>query len=164
VIVIIINLFFMAHTVKLNQEEHYPFWLPIGKAVAWQSYENIFQWLRGNSQPGDVIASGLDTMIFLYTGRQAIRPFQGRPASLVYGGDGPALGSSEEVLGILRHYQARYLVQVPMPGFPEEKPFNITMGQLLSKYPGLLRLVYVAPDRRFMIYEICPAQQVGYGK
>jgi hypothetical protein len=164
VTVITINFIFMAHTVKLNQVEHYPFWLPLGKAVAWQSYENIFQWLRGNSQPGDVIASGLDTMIFLYTGRQAIRPFQGRPASLFYGCDGPALGSSEEVLGSLRHHQARYLVQVPMPGFSEEKPFNITMGQLLSKYPGLLRLVHVAPDSRFMIYEICPAQQVGYGK
>jgi hypothetical protein len=37
----------------------------------WSSYERTFAWLRRNSRPEDVIASGLDSMFALYTDRRA---------------------------------------------------------------------------------------------
>ncbi len=155
------NLALVVRTAQLNHRVNFPLLFPRGKAVAWQSYKDIFRWINSHTKPSDVIASGFDTMIFLYTGRQAFRPFQGRPASLFYGAKAPALGSWEEVLDFLERYKARYLVQVPMPGFSEEKPFAVMLKQLVMSCPGLLKVVHVAPDSRFMIYEICRDKQVG---
>jgi hypothetical protein len=154
VAVLAINMFFLARITQLSRKENYPLITLSQEAVAWQSYEDIFRWLKGHTRPHDVIASGLDTMIFLYTGRQAVRPFQGRPVSLFYGGNDQALGTCEEVLDYLRHYKARFLVQLPMPLFSEAKPFDAIIEQLLSRFPGLLTRVYVASDSRFKIYEI----------
>jgi hypothetical protein len=155
------NLALVVRTTQLSRRGNFPLLFPMREAVAWQSYEDIFRWINSHTKPSDVIASGLDTMIFLYTGRQAFRPFQGRPASLFYGGKAPALGSWEEVLDFLERYKARFLVQVPMPGFSEEKPFAVMLQQLVRRCPGLLKPVHVAPDSRFMIYEICRDKQVG---
>src|SRR5262249_26884115 len=47
--------------------------------VSWSSYEQVFSWLRANSSPGDTIACGLDSMVYLYTDRPAFRPFVHRP-------------------------------------------------------------------------------------
>jgi hypothetical protein len=159
--VLTVNLTFMARITQLSRSEHYPLIGPLKEEVAWQSYEDIFRWIKSYTKPSDVIASGLDTMIFLYTGRQAFRPFQGRPVSLFYGGKDPALGSWEEILHFLKRYKARFLVQVPMPMFSEEKPLCAVIEQLASRCPGLLKVVYVAPDNRFLIYEIAQAKLVG---
>lgn len=158
--VLTLNLIFMAHSTKLSGSGHYPLIVPLKKEVAWRSYEDIFHWIKAHTKPSDVIASGFDSMIFLYTGRQAFRPFQGRPASLFYGEEDPPLGSWEEIFHFLERYKARFLVQVPMPGFSEDKPFVAAIEQIVSRCPGLLNLVHVAPDTRFKIYEICWTQAV----
>jgi hypothetical protein len=149
-----VNLTIMTRITYSSHSWDYPIYTPLRKPVAWQSYENVFRWIKDNTRQSDVIASGLDTMIFLYTGRQAFRPFFGRPTSLFYKGKAPALGSWEEVLTFLERYKARFLVQVPMPGFMEEKYFDAIIQQLIIQCPGLLKLVYMAPDSRFVIYEI----------
>jgi hypothetical protein len=162
--VLAVNLIIMVRATHLSHRGHYPLGSPLKEPVAWQSYEDVFRWIKDHTKPSDVIASGLDTMIFLYTGRQAYRPFYGRPDALFYGGKDPALGSWEDVLFFLERYRACFLVQVPMPGFTEEMPFDAVITQLSSQCPGLLKLVYVAPDNRFMIYEVCRGQQVGCGQ
>jgi hypothetical protein len=162
VAVLTVNLIFMARITQMSRSGHYPLSGLLKEEVAWQSYEDIFRWIKSYTKPSDVIASGLDSMIFLYTGRQAFRPFQGRPVSLFYGGKDPALGSWEEILHFLKRYKARFLVQVPMPGFSEEKPFAAVIEQLALRCPGLLKVVHVAPDNRFLIYEIAQAKLVGF--
>ena len=51
----------------------------------WRSYERLFVWLKSNTQEGDVIASGLDSMVYLFTERKAVRAFVARPTALFYG-------------------------------------------------------------------------------
>jgi hypothetical protein len=61
---------------------HYPHAFLQDKPASWASYQDIFRWLKTHSRPDDVIASMEDPMIFLYTGRQAIRPFKISPGLL----------------------------------------------------------------------------------
>lgn len=160
VMVLMVNLAFLGRATKVSHQWHYPVLVPGKKAVLWKSYQDIFQWIKDRTKPSDVIASGLDTMVFLYTGRQALRPFLGRPTSLFYGGQEPAVGSWEEILHFLKLYRARFLVQFPMPGFSEEKPFDAAIESLAANCPELLELVYNASDSRFRIYEICWSQGI----
>lgn len=160
VAILTVNVAFLGRIAKLRHQGHYPVIVPGKEAVAWQSYQDVFQWIKNHTEQSDVIASGLDTMIFLYTGRQAFRPFLGRPTSLFYGGQDPALGSWEEIYHFLELYRARFLVQFPMPGFVEEEPFEAVIEDLASNCPGLLEPVYTASDSRFRIYEICWSQAV----
>ncbi len=120
----------------------------------WSSYEGIFEWLGKNSQPDDVITSGLDSMIYLYTSRRAFRPFSADPISMFYGLDHSATGTVQDLIQILKVGKPRYLVHTPMPGFSEEKPFTKVLNRLLVNQPDWLKPVYIGDDRRFVIYEL----------
>jgi hypothetical protein len=101
------------------------------------------------------MASGLDTMVYLYTGRRAFRPFAMNPISLFYLKDSRPMATAT-LIRILKDYQPKYLIQTPMPIFSEDKPFTEIINETLIRYPGLLKTVYVGEDKRFLIYEIQP--------
>ena len=154
VMIILIKSFIVTQDIQLNQDMNYPVFRPIKEAVAWESYQDIFRWIKDNTKPNAVIVSGLDTMIFLYTDRQAIHPFCSRPGSLFYGQNDPPLGSWDEVLQFMKRYRAQFIAQVPMPGFAEEEPFKAILEQLIEKCPDLLQPVHIGSDSRFVIYQI----------
>jgi hypothetical protein len=98
------------------------------------------------------MASGLDTMIYLYTGRRAVRPFAMNPISLFYLKDSPPMVTAS-LIRILQDYQPKYLIQTPMPKFSEEKPFSDIIQETFIKYPGLLKTVYWGENNYLVIYE-----------
>jgi hypothetical protein len=156
VVVVIANLWLLSRLNQVSQRFSYPYTsvASVPEApVSWSSYEDVFAWLRTHSRPDDVIASGLDSMTYLYTGRRAFRPFVGRPAAMFYGQDSPATGTVKELEHFLKVSRARYLMHVPMLGFSEEKPFTDLLDALRIKHPGWLTPVYVGEDQRFVIFE-----------
>lgn len=142
---------------KYNQIKnltHFPSNGISGSQVSWSSYKKIFAWVAEHSEPDDVIASGLDTMIYLYTGRKAIRPFVASPTAMFYGEEEEVLGSLKNLEKFFRIFNARYLVHTPMPLFSEEKPFAELIELAISETPTLLKPVYVGEDHRFVVFEI----------
>jgi hypothetical protein len=109
--------------------------------------------LQTQSQPDDVIASMEDPMIFLYTGRRAIRPFKITPGLLGYGDDLAAYGSAEDLFNTLRAYKVRYLVKVPIFAFDQDI-INGLISAVQKQYPGSLKQVYLGRDKRFEIFEL----------
>jgi hypothetical protein len=140
---------------KMSRALCYPYPTTLNDPVSWLSYSSIFHWINDHTQPEDVIASGLDTMVYLYTGRFAFRPFAMNPISLFYSRDSRPL-TTASLIRILKDYQPKYLIQTPMPGFSEEKPFSEIINETFVKYPGLLKTLYVGKDKRFLIYQIQP--------
>jgi hypothetical protein len=149
--------------IQQTRQKHYPFWVPFAGLASWASYEEVFTWLRNNTRADEVIISGLDTMIYLYTGRRAFCPFLGNPLSLYYGQGGPALNSWQEIRQLLNQYQPRYLVRLPMPLFPQEKPIDALLIKVQKRCPGFLRPVYVGTDRRFVIFAVNPGAGLSCG-
>jgi hypothetical protein len=160
---LVANLTVTGMTIRQNHRHHYPFCFPVGGLASWASYEEVFSWLRNNTQTNDVIVSGLDNMIYLYTGRQTICPFMGNILSLYYGQGGPALNSWQEIRQMINRYQPRYLVRLPMPLFSQEKPIDALLIKLQKRCPGFLRPVYVGSDRRFVIFAVNPKATLNCG-
>ena len=140
--------------VTASRAAGYPYYIWPGIPVEWQSYQKAFAWIREHSQPGDVIATGFDTMTSLYTDRPAIRPFNQRPLALFYGvGDSPA-GDVAELERFLTSYRARYLLLSPMPAYDLEEPFYKLIYQASDERPDLLHPVWqLAEDLRFVVFQ-----------
>ena len=151
--ILIINLSSIYMIGKSNRIEDYPYPTTLNEPVSWSSYLSIFHWINHRTRPDDLIAAGLDTMVYLYTNRRSFRPFAMNPLSLFYAHHSPPLALAD-LIRILQAYRPKYLIQTPMPGFSEEKPFSKILHEVGVKYPGLLKTVYVGQDKRFLIYEI----------
>lgn len=148
------NMALVRQVVAASHSMHYPSLKQMKEPLSWSSYVRVFEWITAHTRPEDVITSGLDTMIYLYTNRRAFRPFVGRPLSLFYGDDGPPLGSLDEIIRSINSYKADYLVHTPMPMFREEAPMNEFIEQVQKTYPGWLKAVYVGDDKRFAIFKL----------
>ena len=123
ILFIFINVLSVYRTEKISSSMGYPFLKPLDEPISWSSYEAVFNWINIHTQADDVVASGLDPMVYLYTGHHAIRPFAMDPLSLFYFKDSPPV-SMEQIIHSLRVYQPKYLIETPMPLFNEEKPFS----------------------------------------
>jgi hypothetical protein len=128
----------------------FPYGHLVKEPATWDSYKDIFHWLKTHSQPDDVIASWNDSMIFLYTGRRAIRPFKISPALLGYGQE--SYGSAKDLFRALKAYKIRYLVQVPVFAFDQNRIDGV-IASLQRNYPDSLQQVYGGKDKRFVIYK-----------
>jgi hypothetical protein len=123
--------------------------------VRWSEYEQLFRWIRENTAAEDVLASGLDSMLYLYTDRQAVKAFESRPRKLFYGEKGAATGTVDDLMSILNQHGAQFLVKHPMPGFADEQPLNQLIEEAVRMVPSCLREAYHVPeDTRFVIYEV----------
>jgi hypothetical protein len=137
---------------RIERATSYPVISSLNETVSWSSYQDIFHWINTHTHPEDTIASGLDSMLYLYTGRRAFRPFMMNPMALFYFQNIPPW-TTEKLLHILASFKAQYLVRTPMPFFGEEKPFAKVINETIRRYPGLLKTVYVGEDKRFIIYK-----------
>lgn len=137
----------------LTQEKMYPLFTTDVDAPPWSRYQELFEWVKSHSAASDILASGLDTMVYLYTGRQAFRPFVSNPLPLFYDAPGFPLGDEDAFLGRLQAMKPRYLVRLPMVSFGEEKPFDALLDAVASAPNPVLRPVFVGQDPRFAVYE-----------
>ena len=153
IILISINLSSSYQIGKMNRAMCYPYPTELKDPVSWLSYSSIFHWINIHAQPDDIIASGLDTMTYLYTGRRAFRPFVMNPISLFYLQDLPPMAIAT-LIRILKDYHPKYLIKTPLPLFSEEKPFSNLVAKLCKEYPNWLKPVYIGEDKRFIIFEL----------
>jgi hypothetical protein len=159
-IVVLFNLAFDVTTGRVSRQVGYPYLFAPGvtdrptQPVSWSAFEDMFRWVRSHVGANEVVASGLDTMLSLYTGRPSFRPWVYRPEALFYGSQLAKLGTPDEFLTILKTHRARYLVMVPMEGFAEAEPLDDLVRRVSEQHPGLLAAVYQGADPRFTAYEI----------
>ncbi len=151
-----VNAVHLWRDIESSRANHYPGYMLRDGSLSWSSYSAMFDWIKKHTNPGDVFASGMDSMLYLYTGRFAFRPFVARPGSLFYGDPLPALGSLSELVANVRAYKAQYLVLTPMPGFSEEVPYVQFLVQAQKRYPAWIRPIYVGQDKRFVIWKVAP--------
>ena len=159
-VVVVLNLVLDVTAGRVSRQVGYPYHFAprvtdqSSQPVTWAGFEDMFQWVQSHVGPNEVVASGLDTMLSLYTARPAFRPWVHRPEALFYGAGLPPTGTAEELLTILKSHGVRYLVVFPLENFAEEKPFAALVQEVLGKYSGVLTIVYQGADPRFTAYEI----------
>jgi hypothetical protein len=150
------NLAVFREDVANTQRSGYPAYPRIEYDLpSWSNFEQLFGWVRQHSSADDVLASGLDTMLFLYTDRHAIRPFEPQPTALFYGDSRPGAGTVEQFARALRQHHVKFFVRLPMHNFAEEGPLDRLVTETRQKFPGCLSEVYRLPDdRRFAAFAV----------
>jgi hypothetical protein len=152
--VVVTNLGFLSADIAVVHETGYP-QLVSDRPAFWRDYQQTFDWIRANTDRGDVLASGLDSMLYLYTGRRGIRPFEPAPLQTIYGSAPEPLGSPENFVSVLIEQSARFLVRLPMPIFVEEPHLNRLIDRVRAERPGCLEERYKnSRDARFVVYEV----------
>jgi hypothetical protein len=149
------NLVMTHRNYQANWKAGYPYLFVPETPAKWSSYQEIFRWVREHTQTSEVIAYGFDSMLYLYTGRKGFRPFVMRPNVLFYGGKA-SLGKIAELKKFLHVYRPGYLINTPMPGFSEEKPFTELLHKVQERYPGWFKMVFRGSDPRFIIFKVDP--------
>ena len=161
-VLLVVNAQLLSHHHRLTSEDRFPYVvLPApGDRVSWADYLELFDWLRANTAEASVLASGMDSMLYLYTGRRAYRPFTGNAAASVYAGLEPDVGTPERFWAAISSGGAKYIVETPMPWFMEQTSFARLLRDLEERHPAALRQLYTATDPRFRVLEVLSVPDV----
>jgi hypothetical protein len=83
---------------------------PCGRS--WQDYPSVMSWMEGRTPAGAILMGTQDPMLYLYTGRKAVRAFEQDPFLLHYANDPDRqpFGSPEALANRIRESGAEYLV------------------------------------------------------
>ncbi len=119
----------------------------------WSDFLDAFAWIKANTRPTDIIAGYFDSMIFLYTDRQAFRPLVVTPASPYYGITIPAV-TPDELFRYLKADRGRYVLCTPFDRFSGETSLRQMIEEIHRTHPDSVELAYVGKDQRFAIYRI----------
>jgi hypothetical protein len=123
---------------------------------SWQGFEESFAWVRRNTRPDSLLATGYDPMYYLYTDRRAIRPALHRPASYFYPyREATAdVGSMGEIKAQLDQLKVDYLIADPLDGYAEGKATLALIDELVAAYGDKARSVFTSTDGKHRIYAI----------
>ena len=105
------------------------FW-PGPQGEDWRRLAALNEWLQAHTLPDARVAGNLDPMLYLGTGRQAIRPFLTDANRLIYSEGTWPIGTREQILARLGAARVEYLVLTPMPGFLEANAYRHLVSSL----------------------------------
>jgi hypothetical protein len=120
--------------------------------ASWESHLDAFHWLVSHSEPTDIVASEIDTMVYLYTGLRSFRPLVSNPMAVSYGDTAGAVASPAQLYRALDKVRPRYLLHLVPVQEADAPPHPLEL--LMAGYPDLLSLVYETQDRRFAIFAL----------
>lgn len=120
--------------------------------VHWSDFEDLFTWIRAETPPDAVLASVIDSLLYLYTDRLGYRPF--RNGARLHYGPKIKLGTSEQLAKKLARYPKTYLVLIGQVGFAENKPLFKLVQEIERTRPGMLVEVYRGSAQAFRVYRV----------
>jgi hypothetical protein len=120
----------------------------------WTQTKQAMTWLRDHTASDSVVAANCDPMVFLYTGRKAIRAFNVEQYRLLFDSSTLALGSSERLRGHLKANRISYILVTPMAHFMEAPFFDAQLASLMRSSPAAFRVEKRFDDPGFYILKV----------
>jgi hypothetical protein len=121
----------------------------------WSEFQAVFRWINESTPSDAILAGNLDPLLYLYTGRRAVRAFEADPVALYYSTEPTRepLGPPEALADRLLATGADYLVMTPGACFHERHFLKLQIAALLEGDDALLRQVARYSDES-RIYEV----------
>ena len=131
-------------------------WYGVDFGYRWDGFEETFGWIRDNTAADDRLGSIFDPMYYLYTGRQAIRPWLHRPETYFYpyGRNDPFVGRPADVARELRALGITYIVLDPPAGYAEGEAATLMLQDLLRLSEVNSSLVFRSGDGAHEVYRL----------
>ncbi len=121
----------------------------------WSEFEAIFRWIDANTRPDVILAGNLDPLLYLYTGRRAVRAFEADPVALYDSSERSRepLGPPADLANRLSAAGADYLITMPGACFHEKDFLELQIAALLEQDdPVLVEVAEYSEDSR--IYKV----------
>lgn len=130
-------------------------WLGQRFSYRWDGFKETFAWIRANTREDAILASAYDPLYYLYTGRQAIRPWFHRPETYYYpyGRSAATLGSPEAAMAEISLLGVGYVLIDPLDGYGEKEAATEFFHKLVLAAPDR-ELVFVSADGRHRVYRL----------
>jgi hypothetical protein len=122
----------------------------------WADITRLCDWLRTQSAPQAVTTGHVDPVLYLYSGRQAVRPYATDFSKLFYRtrpGVSPIGTAADFRENLVRHH-VTYIVVTPAKWFLESDFFVQRLARLVQQYPKAFSLAYHLPDARYFILRV----------
>jgi hypothetical protein len=114
--------------------------------------EEASNWIGNNTKKGDVIASHLDPLVYLLSGRQAVNVAWGNCRALLQ--DSEKFYSEDDILGAFKKYRvSRLLVVYLEQGHLEDRLRNKKLSEIIMKYPDAFHLLH-KKEGLFAVYGV----------
>jgi hypothetical protein len=119
----------------------------------WSGFSDTTAWIREHTPASAVVASCYDPLYFVYTGRQAVRPWLHQPERYAVGyGLAAPIPDGNRFAADLRDLGVTYLVIDPLLSGRESDYGNDSLHAVLGAEPGSWREVYRASDNAHIVY------------
>ena len=157
-VAIVLMVLGLSNTVAAVERTFDPRWTRgyalVGAAIApWSEYTALLNAIRRTTPPDAVIASVVDSMVFLYTDRHGVFPYLQDTIRLNYSPI-PSVGGWRELDERLTTTGAAFLARLPAPTWAHTGALDETIAALRAARPGRLRSIYRGADDRFELLEI----------
>lgn len=126
------------------------------QGVEWASFEQLLTWVKTHTSENDHIAATYDSLVYLYTGRKCVRPYEVDIAVGFYGKKGNLIGTSEDLLARIRRYHIRYLLITPQPNYGEEAMVYHLVRRFEFEHSTQVHREFISQDGRFAAFKIDP--------
>ena len=119
----------------------------------WSGFSDTAAWIRKNTPGSAVVASPYDSLYFLYTGRQAVRPWLHQPERYAVGyGLASPMPAGNRFAADLRELGVTYLVIDPLLSGRESDYGAASLRSVLEAEPDMWREAYRTPDNTHVVY------------
>lgn len=120
----------------------------------WHDMETLCAWVRENTSRNAVVLANLDSALYLYTDRKALRGYNANPYEMYYvQRPQDPLGKTADLAAAILRQSVDYAVIIgkPRPGNRESFYFNQWMLALEARYPGVVRRMNIGPSTVYNI-------------
>jgi len=154
-LVVVLNICFLTLTHNHVMKYKYPV-VPGLSPPRWESLRQGYAWLRSNTSPDAIVASGLDPMIWLYADRRSFRYYTQMPIALFYSTSREKLEPPDKLLENMRSNGAGFLFEAPQYGFEIDRYLRERISFLAEQHPPPIIPVFISEDGDVRIYRILP--------
>ena len=140
---------------QLTVRQQSPTWT-LSPADSWNETMQAIHWLRQNTSKGAVVAANCDPIVFLYSGRKAIRLFSQDNYKLFFdpSPNKLPLGSPERLKRHLKANRISYILMTRMAHYPEAPFLRDQLASLLRSSPAAFHIEKQFGDPQFYILKV----------
>ena len=131
-------------------------WTGRNLGYRWSGFEETFTWVKQNTPQDALLGSVFDSMYYLYTGREGLRPWIQRPETYFYpyGQAAPSVGDAHSVAKELDLLGIDYLVIDPSGNYPESDAAIALMKQIVALPDVNGRRVFISSDGQHEVFQL----------
>jgi hypothetical protein len=153
-VIIVGNLTWLQY--RYRPDEQLRDWTGRNLGYRWSGFEETFTWVKQNTPRDALLGSIFDSMYYLYTGRQGLRPWIQQPETYFYpyGQAAPSVGDAHSVAKELDLLGIDYLVIDPSGNYPESDAAIALMKQIIALPDVNGRRVFISSDGQHEVFRL----------